>query len=58
MKFKKEPVHNPVLELLRDDILRDIAKSNPKIKDWYVFLTEKERKKFQDEIDDLEPYGA
>lgn len=63
--MKKKPVHNSVLKLMVDNIIRDMYKRNDfgicdlKKKGFsFKTLTKKQRKEYQAEIADLEPYGA
>lgn len=64
IKHSGKPHNNPVLKLMVDDIMRKMIKEDSIVRKaikqglFLKLLSKKERKKFEDEILNLEPYGA
>ena len=56
--MNKNPVHNPVLCLVREEAIRKVLKSCPEMKKYIKMASKKQIKKWKDEVDDSEPYGA
>ena len=47
--MKKEPIHIPILCLIREKSMRKLLKENPKVKKFFKFASKKEIKNWEEE---------
>lgn len=52
--MNKKPVHNPVLCLIREKVLRESIKENPKLKKYFKVASKKQIKQWEDEVRELD----
>ena len=54
----KKSVHNPALCLAREHALKEILRRHPEAKKYFKLASKKQIKQWEQECEDLEPYGA